>query len=171
MDKVEAGGTHGEAGEGEEGKGEKSAFGFISLKPTEQPGFSFLNHSNPDPGAEKEEGKETVNTDNSSQEVNSHINSQETSTSPSKPPPAGVTHSKHTPAHPGQSDLPQPVFRNSSGVLSPVPSPMNPPLATSHPSPAGETPEGEGGGGGRVSVGKQQPTAGKKKKKKRTVVR
>ncbi|CAI8025051.1 hypothetical protein GBAR_LOCUS14498 [Geodia barretti] len=160
-------------GEGERGE-EKSAFGFISPKPaadepSQQSGFSFINSSDTDhvgEGGGKEETKhspEGIDLSLRNEEIDSSSKTREALSNQPDLPVSGVTHSEKTPVYSRPTDSPQPVFRNSSGVLSPVPGPISPPLVS---TPAGR---GGGGGGGKASVGKQQPTAGKKRKKRKVV--
>lgn len=73
------------------------------------------------------------------------------------PTPATASSKLHDKSYelPSQSAFQK--VRNSSGTVSPVPSPISPPLS-SHQPPEGRTP-----------VGKQQPSASKKKKKRKVV--
>jgi hypothetical protein len=174
-DKETLGETLGEGGRG-------SAFGFISPEPaadesSQQSGFSFINSSDADHvGGGREEASKTENSSEGvdlsleissprKEETDSSSKTREALTNPPDPPVSGVTHSEKTPVYSRPTDSPQPVFRNSSGVLSPVPGPIGPPLVS---TPAGGG-GGGGGGGGKASVGKQQPTAGKKRKKRRVL--
>ena len=158
-------------GEGEEG-GEKSAFGVISPEPpaaeksSDLSGFSFINSLATEEGRKGEVGNshEGVDFSPKTEETDSSPkkNSSLTQEAPTNATATGVNYSRNTPSYSRPTDSPQPAFCNSSGVQSPVPGPISPPLVVSSPA-------GREGGGGRASVGKQQPTSGKKKKKRKIV--
>ena len=159
------------------GEKEKSVFGFISSDPTdpspgkeEKSGFSFISTTQPDTESQPRGEKETKGdrdgereTITSSEDIDSSLMTPKKTSS--QPPDHSISLGSSTPrqADPAQTV----VFHNSSGITSPVPGPMSPPLLTSHPSPPASGAATEGGE--RVSVGRQQPTSGKKKKKRKVV--
>ena len=176
---------HGREAQGEEGEGSigeggggggggKSVFGFISPEPPDQPskesGFSFINNSSATGQGGEGEGEagntKTGEVDSSlkTEGTVSSLKTQETPTGHPNPTPSGVIYSGNTPPRSRPTDpLQSTPFCTSSGVHSPVPGPISPPLVTSGEGGGGG---GGGGGGERASVGKQQPIAVKKKKRR-----